>query len=592
MGCGTGARMADSTEQGEKKVAVTVGDYPIYATDLSQQIEAQRQQALQREQSGGPDALPPSSEAFLQASVINQSIQSVGYAYLAKKDGVQFTDDAIRKAQTKQFEDSVMMARMQLEQQQMLKPGATDKDFDAALKKQTGSDLAGLRKKFIESVEKNLKDTKERATLESTVAKSVLEATLQTRNTPSDADLKASYNEYVFKRILFSMDAAADVKSQVDKAQADLKGGLTFEQAMDRYSKEPPMPKGKKASDSTTTIRASEFDTTPAYAPLKALKPGEVSGVIDSPQGKGIYKLISMKSNLPPDFDKQKKKYADQLASQKASDQVQSQMKDLLKSSIVKWVSNGYKAMFDWYQITNDFSPTSTPAIQSAKLQDVMAEAKKATSSNQGYDGRTALLAWFAAEDRIWNAPGADKNKLRADRIEVVKALTADTPYFSLKMELVDLLVDSKSGPEAGAMLVDAASSNVYYDPTGLKNFQDINAKLLKLQSAKMVTPDQEKAIKKAQDDWLKQNQDVEDQKAQMKLAQDEAKKKADDLKAQQMKEAAKAKADAAKNPKPAGTPSTTPSSAPASGATATVPGTITGVTATPKGNAPAPKKQ
>ena len=564
MGCGMGARTSGANQDQEKKVAVTIGDSPLYAEDLSKMIEANRQRALQGVTEGGPDALPPAQEAYVQGQTINQALEGVGFTYLAKKAGATFTDEAIKKAEMATFEQEVIQTKFALQSQKMLKPGATDKDFDEVLKKQAGGTVAELKKKFNDNVEQNLKDPKIRPTLESTVARQVLTDALQAKTKPSDAEVKASYDNYVFKRILFSMDPT-DSTSQIQKAEADLKGGLTFEQAMDRYSKEPASQKGKKVSDNTTELNAPQFEAIPDYSSLKTLKPGEVSGVVNSPQGKDIYKLVNIKSNVPPDFSTKKVQYVQDFVKVKVGRDVQNQIKDLLESGLLKWESTGYKALFDWYHISNDFTPSNTPAAQTTKFTQVIADAKKALNNNKGYDSRAAMLAWYASEDRLWSLAGPDKAKLRADRIEVLKAVTAETPYFSLKIELVDLLVDSKAGAEAGAALVDAATSNVTYDSVGQRNFQDINAKLTKLQTLKAVTPEQEKAIRAAQDLWVKQNQEIEEEKQKAKLAEAEAKKQDEELKAQQLAEAAKAKADQAKK-NPTGTTGTAPK-APAAGA-------------------------
>jgi hypothetical protein len=591
MGCGTGARVSEQNEPQDQKVAIEIGDYPIYANDLTQQIEARRQQAIQQGQGGsGPDALPPKEEAYLQSGIIDQSIQGVGYAYLAHKEGVQFTDDAIRKEKQKDFDESLMMAKMQVSQQMKLKGDPTDKQLDAFLKSKGQPSLAEIKNQFKQNLESTLKDAKARGTLESTVAQALLRDTLQSRLKPTDAQLKAGYDNYDFKRILFSTDAGADVSAQVGKAQADLKAGLTFEQAMDRYSKDPPM-KGKKVSDGDTKMMVTELDSMPAYAPLKLLKPGQVSDVIDTPMGKAIFKLIGITNSPPPDLLKNKATYVQQYASRIVNDEINKNIKALVKSSAVKWHSPGFKAIYDWMQVSNDARPTDGAAAVAAKFEPIVAEAKKAYTSNEGYDGRAALLAWYAASDAIWSAKDADKAKLRADRIELLKTLTADTPYFSLKLEIVDLEMDAKQGPEAAAMLQGAAASNYSYDAEGLKNFQDINARMLKLRAFGMLTPAAEKSIQASQDAWKKNNADVEAQKEKLKEAQDEEKKKDDALKAEQMAEAAKAKADADKKAKSAApTSSAAPSKAAPGGTTAVVPPTAPPA-APPAGTSPAKKK-
>lgn len=597
LGCGTGSRVANQNDEENKKVAVTVGDYPVYADDLAKQIDSQRQTAISNAQgSEGPDALPPKDDAFMEGRVIQQAIEGVACVYLAHKQGIQFSDDALRKQMGQEFEMELMREKFQIQQQQQKSQSMmTDKQLDDFLKASKQPSIAEQKKQFSKTIETDLKDTKIRATLESALARQLLTDALESRVKPSDAELKANYDSYEFKRIQFSTDPTSDVSAQITKAQADLKGGLTFEQAMDRYSKEPPL-KGKKVSDNIQTMMVSELNRVANYAALKKLKPGEVSDVIDMPAGKAIFKLISVKNSAPADLLKNKATYVKSYASGIASDQVDKSLKELVKSSVVKWDAKGYKALYDYVQANNEANPMASAAETTAKFQPIVDEAKKAVTSSQGFDSRAALLAWYGAFDAIWAAKDADKTKLRADRIEVLKALTADTPYFTLKLELVDLEIDAKSGPEAAALLLDAASSNYAFDATGQRNFQDINARLLKLRANSMLTPDQEKAIQKAQDDWLKNNADVEKQKADAKKAEAVAQAEADKLKAQQLAEAAKARAEASKQSKgtaPAAPGKTSPPPA--------APGAVPKVTfstgasnkapAAPTGGGTAPKK-
>ena len=117
MGCGMGARTSGANQDQEKKVAVTIGDSPLYAEDLSKMIEANRQRALQGVTEGGPDALPPAQEAYVQGQTINQALEGVGFTYLAKKAGATFTDEAIKKAEMATFEHEVIQTKFALQSQ-------------------------------------------------------------------------------------------------------------------------------------------------------------------------------------------------------------------------------------------------------------------------------------------------------------------------------------------------------------------------------------------------------------------------------------------------------------------------------------------
>ena len=405
--CALGGRDKDQNGSGQRVVAVEIGDSPVYYDDLSRMIDQQRQQAIQQSgQGASPDALSPIDEAQIESRVLTGFVdQGVAFT-LAEKAGVKFTDQAMSKQEEHTIEEQVMMTRMQLVQQGKLKPDATDKEFDSVLKQMQGESVTEKKTRFHQQLVAVLKDPKIRPVLELEVAKPLLLDSITASIKPSPAELKASYDSYQFKRILFAVHPGSTVDSQIAKAQADLKSGSTFEQAVDRYSSEHPM-KGKKLSENSIDLTPSEFDTIPDYKPLKAIKLGQVSDVIETPQGKAIYKLIAIKNMAPPDLTSPKAngRYVQQYASQKAQSELDGNIKQFMKSGALVWKIQGLKALFDWAELKQD--TTISPTVLPTRMAAVVDEAKKASSSSTS-DSRPAMLAWYAAFDSIWTAPGAE----------------------------------------------------------------------------------------------------------------------------------------------------------------------------------------
>ena len=546
LGCGLGGGPKGPGGEDNRAVALEVGETPIYLDQFNQNVEQMREQRImQSNRSASPDALAPMDEAEIEGGMLNSYVTTYGAVYLAKKAGVKFTDQQITSVFEKDMESSIVQARAGLIQQHKIKPDATEKEVDAALKKAGQTTITERRKMFHDEITKALKDEKNRASLDEQAAKPLLLEVIQSSMKPTEAEVKATYDSSTFKRILFAEHPGSTPDSQIAKAQADLKAGLTFEQAMDRYSSEHP-PKGKRVSDNTIDMNAAQLDSIPENRPLKSLKVGQVSDVIETPMGKAIYKLIGIKSMAPPDFPTNKAKYIHDFAMQHAQAEFDKEQKQFVESGPVTWKMPGLKALFDWYQARQDFM--APPAQQAAKMGAVVDEAKKAATT--GNNDRPAVLAWYAGFDSMWTAPGANKTKLRGDRIEVLRALTSILPYFPAKMELVDLLVEAKQGDEAVDALKAAASSNFMYDLEGQQDYQEVQAKLLKLKAAGMIKPADEAEIAKTQAEWIKQNQIAAEEKAQQKKDEAAAKKEADANAAKQKADADKQKADAAKTDK------------------------------------------
>jgi len=567
LGCGLGGGGRGQGDQENRLVAFTIGDTPIYNDVFEENVRKMRdQRQMQAGRGASPDSLSPIDEVEIVGGMLNEYLTSYGTIALAKKAGVKFSDEQITGVFSKQVEDGISQDRTDLVGKKKLKADANAAELDAALKKDGKSTATERRKMFKEQLTKALKDEKTRPGLEEQTARTLLMEALETSIKPSTDELKATYNTYEFKRILFANHPGSTVDSQIAKSQADLKSGTSFEQAIDRYSGEPPV-KGKKLSENTIEVPAAQFDFIPEYKTLKTLKQGELSNPVDTPQGKSIYKLVAIKNVLPPDFATNTAKYLKNYATQKAQTQVQDQIKKYVQSGPVKWNIQGLKAAFDFYQALTDMS---TPAEKTARMASVVDEAKKAMTAN-GVGVRPAALAWYGAFDSIYTAPNANKEKLRGDRIEVLKAVTGIQPFFSLRMELVDLLIEAKANDEAVETLKSAAAQNFNYDVEGERNFREVQAHLMKLKAAGALKPVAEGDIERAQAAWLKQKAETDQQKAEMKKEEEKAKLDAAINAAKQKAETdrMKAEADKAKGGKGPASSTTAP---PAPGVKVTVP--------------------
>ncbi len=192
------------------------------------------------------DGFPPQQEAQLDSSVLNEAIKDLSVSYLAKQAGVKFSDAEIKSAAEKIFEEETMKQRMELVMQHKLDANdSSDKAFDAALTKEGQMTLSVRRKSFHDAMAKALKDSQARKTWEMQTAGPLLLDAIKAKIKPTDAEVKASYDSSEFKRVVFAQSAASNAQAQIDKAQADLKAGMSFEQVIDRYTSETA-PKGKE----------------------------------------------------------------------------------------------------------------------------------------------------------------------------------------------------------------------------------------------------------------------------------------------------------------------------------------------------------
>jgi len=538
--------MGGGGDAGDVPPIATVGDIPVAQNDVTDIISHQQQ---------GRPSQGYLESAYEQANAVDTALKRAANLYLARQMHASFDDASITKVMSDQISSQIMQAKMQLAQTKKLKPTDT-KAMDDAFKAQFGGRTADeLTKGMMDQLKTALADKSKRPIVEMDVAPELLEKAVEAQINPTDAELRASYDTYVTKQITVSPKPGSDPTAQILQAQNALKGGMSFEAAMEKYSTAPAM-KGKKKSDQTSDIPVSEINFMPSYKELEGKQPGYVSGVLDSFMGKQIIKIVSVKNNAPKDLTKNRAVYVQTYAGQQASTQVQDKLKALLASSTVKWDSAGYRALDDYEQAAMNPDPIS----KAAALQKVQNEAKAARDGGRPGDAGAALAAWYLAFDQIYQMPTTNKDSMRDARIELLTAVLASNEDFGIRMELVKLYADKKDGKDAVLQLVTASKNNTLTDATGQKNFGDVAQEKEKLQTAGLTTPADIKAIDDAQAAYVKLRDDSAKQTAQQAEEQKKADAENAKLIKQQEAELAKTKAAAApSNPTAPAVKATTP---------------------------------
>ncbi len=544
----------------------TVGGSPVFYERVAAQTRASLDRQIEQYgQMGMADGIPPFLEANISASELKQALDQAAALTLAQRAGIRFTDEEILVLQSQLTENAIQEQRLQLSASGQLKPGASEKDFAEIYKKLNGRTPDDVRLVSTADLKKRLGDKAERAQIASLAAGPLLLNLEKSRLTATDDLVKASYNTFTVKRILIGAKAfpSADPKVLAAKILADLKGSLTFEQAMDKYSVDTPQPK-KKISESSSVFTASQIDNQPELKPLLNLKVGDVSEAISLPEGLALYKLVNVKTDLPKDYEIQKAKYKDEFLTRQAGQVVSEQIKKLVNSSEVSWKSPGYQALMLYVKYEQD-ARTMDAATRMSQAQAVADAAKKAIDSTQGYDQRAAILARFAAIDAVYKTPGADTASLRDQRIDSLMGYLNGAESFSVRMDLVDLYTQKKDSENAFLNLIAAAQANISYDRTGQAHFADVAGKVTALKASGLLVGKQEESILKEQERWKKEKVAFDLEQAD-RTAQEAKDRKAAEEAQRIMEKEAKDKASEAKgasglSPTPDGTRSTTPGS-------------------------------
>ncbi|MEZ0327551.1 MAG: hypothetical protein ACAH95_16755 [Fimbriimonas sp.] len=540
-------------DQMQPAVAVQIGEETIPVLNVEQQAQLQLAQ-----QQTAPN---PKMEVFAIAQTLDNAVQELANQVVAAEIAPDLSDEAIREQRTRQVDKQIADAKQRYIDEKKLKPTSTAKEFDELFKKEAGATPEEYRKRELDDVNSNLADEAKKESYRKQMAPLMAFEKLKASFNPTDAEVKASYNTLVLKRVMISTanKPIAEAEAQAKKALAEAKGAAKFEDVMNRYSNDLPPGPNKKVGEVVVNLNPSDVAQNPSMAPLMNLKPGQISDVIDVPEGKAFYKLSSLKSSLPADYAKNPQKYKDKLVDERTMAEFRKRTDAIAKSDKVQLPLPGYKALRDYYKTASDFMLMQKPEEFAKRMRTIADAAKAARSDDNPADEHVALITWYAAVDDLWNRAKADPKQaeaLRAERLEALQTVLGETENFSIRMDLIDMGIEQKNADLASLNLIEAAKLNNTFDTTGDQHFRDIQTRLAKLKAAKLITAEQATEVEKEQQRWrtekaanLKSEKEFKVQQEAEKKQQAEATKKFDE---EQKKMAEQVKKDLEKNKAPA----------------------------------------
>ena len=503
---------------GETEQAVaTVAGVPVFASTIQQAADEQAKGM------GGMSA-NPMFQSFIQGQAVNGALQGAAVKSILGES--KPTDDEVLAAAKAAIAAQLDGAKSKLVGEGKLKPDATDAQLQAALKDALGGrTLSQFRNDLPKEILSRYKDEKTRALVLDQFGGAILATRLGEKAVGSDATLRDAYKTYTVRRIFLGSASGAKESPEVraEKALADLKAGKSFDSVMDAYTNDP-VPNGKKAHETTTSVTAATLDTAPEYAELRGKTAPAQSGIVNVPGGKAIYQLQSVADNTPKDFEKNKAKYRAEKARELGSADLDRQVKAILSSDAVKWTSPGYQAI---------------AALGSAPggSKDALALAKAAVVSKDGQERRLGAIALLSATMADTATPQG-----QADRIQALEAALANgLADPTLALQLADLYGKGKKGDKVTETLIAASKANEKYDTEGQRAFGDIAGKALELQKSGVITAAQLQAVQEQQALWTAAKADNAKMAAGTKQTDEQLKKENDAELRRQQEEAAKA---------------------------------------------------
>ena len=527
--CSRGQQLMAVDAQGkQKKIFVTYGDVSLPVELVDKAIDQQTQQIP-------PDilnSLPPEYRLQAVAQGITALITDAEIYQLAVRKGFKLDEASVKRAfhssTEQEFRAYVTDA---LRKQGKLKPNSTDKELDDLIVTETkasfppnGKTLSAIFKDQNEQLDKALKDPDKQLETKLQASKQFLKDQLEAGIKATDDDVKKSFEKRTLKRIVFKTDAKTkpeDAKVKADKAYGELKAGKSFEQVMDAYSEDVPNPGKKLKSENTIDVSSSSIDQIPDLKVAAKLQEGAYTDPQKVTEGYAIFKYVGKKMDIPKDFDAKKddykKKYVDEELGRRFTDE---------KTAIEKEVKPVFeiKAYEGAYRLGKAMTMPAGPD-QDKEFQAIYDLTKTVSSSDDKPD--IAASVQVAAIQHLYDAPSADKMKLKPQRLAALENYLTFFDNWAYRKDVIDNFKDQKQGDKAFAQIMTAMEKNTKYDAQGQNTFSDVAAKFLEIKAANIgVNADMEKQFRTKQDEWKKEKEAADKAAADLKKQQDEEAKK------------------------------------------------------------------
>lgn len=533
--------MGGQSDGGNQVLLKTAGQ-DVTAKDFSDLIRRQPSRAM--------DPLGRLQEVGMQ---INTLIEQAALRNMAAQTGARLSDEDIVKLVEGQLEMNTMIARMQMQGSGQLKPNATDKDFDEAFKKQTGSTPAEFQKRQVDQIRESLKDPAQRKNIEESFIQEAVVKARAGKVILTENDLKKGYDTFFLNRLAFD-DAKIPMeqrKAQAEKARKELEGGKPFAQVHQAYAKKPAAPPEE--------MTRSMLETDPSRKALTSLQPKGVSPVMDVFGSPTVYQLIKIEQKLPPDFEKNKATLLTQRKESQAREQVTAELKAAKDGASIEWKAEPLKVLYAVFQAVGDKRPTQTRDTFYKLYEE--AEAAYAKEANE-----YLALARYVALDEAYRLSTTDRQaEMREARAESLVGVLEYVESANLRMELVQLYVDLKQNDEAADAMLQAANINSgdFESPNESMALQ-IETRTGELEKSKVFTKEQADAIRQVLVTWRKDKAQADKEKAELakmeaeeKVRQEAEEKK---MREEELKREAEEKKKAAEEAKKAPASPTPPS--------------------------------
>ena len=478
---------AQNTE-GSQAVATVAGQ-----AITGQEIDALVAQARRQQQLPSND---PQAEFGFYAGAIDQAISQKALGILAKEKGVVISNESVTSFLEKQKPAMVESQKQSLLQSGKLKPNFTQAEFDKAFKDANGGKTVDQSfAEQLKSIIDQLKDPAKASEITPRLQVAMMTAEYASKVNATIDQLKDSYTSYQVLQLAVNDPAKKPEENKVaaEKALAEIKAGAKFENEIKKYN--------KNASTTPFPILKKSVETDLDKAFLKSMKPGEVSGVQTENGTPTLYKLVEIKQDLPPDFEKSKDSLLQSYKEREAQAKLSEELKAITEGKDVVYGEPLFAVVHDIAQGIVDAQKKGI--VATSKSMKELTEKISKIEPKSALAMRLKPLARYVSFEMYFSGLVADdKKQAREARTEVLQEALENVESTRVRLDLYENFVELGKFEDAGQALVETAKNNTGFDPMSIVASGDIESKIAAAEKAGKVPKDMIELAKKEIQRW------------------------------------------------------------------------------------------
>lgn len=505
-------------EQGGDKFAiVTINGTKVDTDMFNAKINANHDQMGAGGGRGTPDG-----EYLVTGATLVQMVQESVIRALAKENGVVLNAETIKPMAQKMADEFARSQIAQMQMTGMIPMDATPAKIDEVLKPMLGGKtLNEWKGELTTQLTESYNDATRRPQIESQLMTYGVMEKFQSSEKYTEADLKNSYTDLTFQIIRFN-DLSKDLTVREDdaiKALEEIKGGADFVATQKKYWPNSTEP------DRQVTLPRATVESQSDLKSLLALKPGEVSEVINQNGSPALFKLTKSAPNLPKDFEKNKAELLRNAQQTRAQQRLQEAIEKGIDGASLTFGDVGLENLYASTRLLNDQEERSNQTEFKKKITELLDKVMNADPAKM-LDPRFNKLTRYKLTEELYSiSTTAERIEMVDSRLEAISGVLEEYEDMTLRMRAAQFLYEQKRYQDSHDFLLQVAQFNSDFEQMG----ESIYSQITQLNGAglkeKNYTQEQHDLVKAELDRWLTEKAEYQKAAAEAKAEADAAAK-------------------------------------------------------------------